>query len=111
MSTLRHFVYVEQGFPGSTQPGGAGTYVALIGAALAARGHIVSVIALNRTMDDGRWTIENYGRLPIVHRPSSVVQTSAAEWVDGMTVYRPVARLALHWYLSKLPGLQNFLRP
>src|SRR5437016_3524223 len=81
MADPRHLVYVAPGFPGSTQPGGVGTYVALIGAALAAQGHRVSVIALNQR---GRARMERQA---------------------GMTVYRPVARRALHWYVSKLPRL------
>ena len=80
---IYHIVYVESGFPGSTQPGGAGTYVQLIGRALVQQGYRVSVIAMNAAGVPG------------------------AEVCDGMRVYRPVAHGALHWYLAQAPGVRR----
>ncbi|HUS14666.1 MAG TPA: glycosyltransferase family 4 protein [Chloroflexia bacterium] len=78
-----HIVYVEQGFPRAGWAGGAGTYVHLVGRALAQQGCAVSVIALSGP-----------------HEPR-------LETRDGMSIYRPVATGRLHWYLAKLPGLRR----
>ncbi|HEB77111.1 MAG TPA: glycosyltransferase family 1 protein [Methylothermaceae bacterium] len=77
-----HICYVEFGYPHPHGSGGAGTYVQLVGRELVRLGHQVSVVAA--------WCSQ------CPHRIED----------EGVTVYRPRLQGALHWYLSKIPGLR-----
>lgn len=80
-----HICFVERGYPHSHGGGGgAGTRIQLIAHELVRRGHSVSVIT------------------------ASCEQCPSLSDDEGVSVYRHPQSAPLHWYCSKLPGLDNF---